>query len=416
MVQCRCRGDPMVSRRARRLGSRASWVAIRIAASSCALVDRHLPSQATEGRELDEGPQTVDRAVSRRSTCYGCGRRDRTGGSPRPRGLDVPRKPYLVVLSGRATGERPDHLVQPGLRAASRRTEPPRSTTGSPCSAPTPAAAPPASSPTASCAAAAGGPYDFSAYNAARTDWPLTHLTSGAHIQFRHSNWAAPPGHVLPYITRNGWSPTTPAGLGRPGVAVRERHQPAAERRAGRAELLLLERAAAPGKTGRHIIYIALGALGQPGELLQLLGRRLRRRQRRGHRRRPEGGTPSPGPSPRAVHPHVGPPHPAAASPPRRRRRLPAATASPPTAASTPGPAVSRGSHDHGGARPFNGWTVCWADPRPDRHPGLERRAYPHRSAVVPCRNAAWNGTVAAGGPPRSGSSAVARCHRRSPD
>ncbi|WP_020519912.1 lytic polysaccharide monooxygenase [Catelliglobosispora koreensis] len=60
------------------------------------------------------------------------------------------------------------------------------------------------------CSAGTGGPYNFSAYNAARTDWPLTHLTTGANIQFRHSNWAHHPGTFYLAITRQGWSPTSP--------------------------------------------------------------------------------------------------------------------------------------------------------------------------------------------------------------
>src|SRR5262245_39984546 len=60
------------------------------------------------------------------------------------------------------------------------------------------------------CDGGPGGPFDFSAYTAARDDWPITHLTSGANITFRYSNWAAHPGAFNLYITRQGWSPTTP--------------------------------------------------------------------------------------------------------------------------------------------------------------------------------------------------------------
>jgi len=60
------------------------------------------------------------------------------------------------------------------------------------------------------CSGGTGGPFDFTAYNAARTDWPITHLTSGATYQFHYSNWAAHPGSFNLYITRQGWSPTTP--------------------------------------------------------------------------------------------------------------------------------------------------------------------------------------------------------------
>ncbi|TDC87879.1 chitin-binding protein, partial [Nonomuraea deserti] len=60
------------------------------------------------------------------------------------------------------------------------------------------------------CSGGTGGPYDFSAYNAVRSDWPLTHLTAGANIQMRHSNWAEHPGDFDYYITKNGWNPNGP--------------------------------------------------------------------------------------------------------------------------------------------------------------------------------------------------------------
>ncbi|WP_336207412.1 lytic polysaccharide monooxygenase [Nonomuraea sp. LPB2021202275-12-8] len=60
------------------------------------------------------------------------------------------------------------------------------------------------------CSGGTGGPYDFTAYNAVRSDWPLTHLTSGANIQMRHSNWAEHPGAFNYYVTKNGWNPNGP--------------------------------------------------------------------------------------------------------------------------------------------------------------------------------------------------------------
>lgn len=60
------------------------------------------------------------------------------------------------------------------------------------------------------CSGGHNGPYDFSSYNAARSDWPKTHLTSGSTIQVKYSNWAHHPGRFDVYITDDGWSPTTP--------------------------------------------------------------------------------------------------------------------------------------------------------------------------------------------------------------
>ncbi|GHH82398.1 hypothetical protein GCM10018793_42140 [Streptomyces sulfonofaciens] len=64
------------------------------------------------------------------------------------------------------------------------------------------------------CSAGDKSPYNFSAYNAARSDWPKTHLTSGASIQVQYSNWAAHPGDFRVYLTKQGWSPTTPLAWG----------------------------------------------------------------------------------------------------------------------------------------------------------------------------------------------------------
>lgn len=55
-----------------------------------------------------------------------------------------------------------------------------------------------------------GGTDKYAAYNAARADWPLTHLTSGSTIQLHYSNWAAHPGTFHLYLTKQGWDPTTP--------------------------------------------------------------------------------------------------------------------------------------------------------------------------------------------------------------
>jgi chitin-binding protein len=60
------------------------------------------------------------------------------------------------------------------------------------------------------CSGGDRGPFNFSAYNATRTDWPKTHLSSGANIELRHSNWAHHPGSFDVYITRSGWSAGQP--------------------------------------------------------------------------------------------------------------------------------------------------------------------------------------------------------------
>jgi predicted carbohydrate-binding protein with CBM5 and CBM33 domain len=54
------------------------------------------------------------------------------------------------------------------------------------------------------CSGGTGGPYDFTGFNLARTDWPRTHLTSGADIQIHYNKWAAHPGTFSLYISKPG--------------------------------------------------------------------------------------------------------------------------------------------------------------------------------------------------------------------
>ncbi|MEU5952331.1 lytic polysaccharide monooxygenase [Streptomyces sp. NPDC047525] len=62
------------------------------------------------------------------------------------------------------------------------------------------------------CSAGDRSPYDFSPYNAARTDWPVTHLTSGDTIEVNYSNWAHHPGQFKVYVTKEGFDPQQPLG------------------------------------------------------------------------------------------------------------------------------------------------------------------------------------------------------------
>ncbi|WP_413775727.1 lytic polysaccharide monooxygenase [Micromonospora sp. RTGN7] len=55
-----------------------------------------------------------------------------------------------------------------------------------------------------------GGNPGYTGYDLARTDWPLTHLTSGARLNFKYSNWAHHPGTFYFYVTKDSWSPTRP--------------------------------------------------------------------------------------------------------------------------------------------------------------------------------------------------------------
>jgi len=105
------------------------------------------------------------------------------------------------------------------------------------------------------CSGGTGGPYDFSAYNAVRNDWPLTHLTAGRTIGFRHSNWARHPGTFFLSITRNGWNPNAPlrwADL-EDFASVTD---PPDNGGPGALNYYFWNAQLPTGKTGRHIIYI----------------------------------------------------------------------------------------------------------------------------------------------------------------
>lgn len=52
--------------------------------------------------------------------------------------------------------------------------------------------------------------YDFSGYDLGRSDWPVTHLTSGASIDFHYNKWAAHPGWFYLYVTKDGWNQNAP--------------------------------------------------------------------------------------------------------------------------------------------------------------------------------------------------------------
>jgi chitin-binding protein len=52
--------------------------------------------------------------------------------------------------------------------------------------------------------------YDFAGFDQARSDWPITHLTSGSTFTVKYNKWAAHPGTFNLYITKDGWDQTKP--------------------------------------------------------------------------------------------------------------------------------------------------------------------------------------------------------------
>lgn len=100
-----------------------------------------------------------------------------------------------------------------------------------------------------------GGTTKYAAYNAARTDWPTTHLTAGSTIQLHYSNWAAHPGTFHMYITRDGWDPLTPLAWAdlQPFWSATDPPQSGGP---GGLNYYYWDTTLPAGKTGRHILFI----------------------------------------------------------------------------------------------------------------------------------------------------------------
>jgi chitin-binding protein len=102
-----------------------------------------------------------------------------------------------------------------------------------------------------------GGNPTFAAYDLARSDWPVTHLTAGGTFQIDYSDWAKHPGSFFVYVTKNTWSPTRPlAWSDLEAVPFSTVTDPPAIGGPGTNDGHYWWNATLPtGKTGRHIIY-----------------------------------------------------------------------------------------------------------------------------------------------------------------
>ncbi|MFF1717496.1 lytic polysaccharide monooxygenase [Streptomyces sp. NPDC058268] len=105
------------------------------------------------------------------------------------------------------------------------------------------------------CSAGDRSPYDFSPYNAARTDWPVTHLTGGATIEMNYSNWAHHPGKFKVYITKDGFDPEQPLGWS-DLENVQTVQDPPQEGGPGSAAGHYYWDLKLPERTGKHILFV----------------------------------------------------------------------------------------------------------------------------------------------------------------
>jgi chitin-binding protein len=103
-----------------------------------------------------------------------------------------------------------------------------------------------------------GGNTNFTGFNTPSRDWPLTHLTAGANVDFSYNAWAAHPGWFYVYITKDGFDPTKTLTWNdiedRPFLSV---DHPPLNGSPGTVEANYSWRGQLPAnKSGRHIIYM----------------------------------------------------------------------------------------------------------------------------------------------------------------
>ncbi|MFJ3720066.1 lytic polysaccharide monooxygenase [Streptomyces sp. NPDC090057] len=103
-----------------------------------------------------------------------------------------------------------------------------------------------------------GGNPNFTGFDLARDDWPVTHLTAGATVDFSYNAWAAHPGWFYVYITKDGYDPAEPLTWSdledQPFLTV---DHPPLNGTPGTVDADYSWSGRLPsGKTGRHVVYM----------------------------------------------------------------------------------------------------------------------------------------------------------------
>lgn len=248
------------------------------------------------------------------------------------------------------------------------------------------------------CSGGTGGPFDFSAYNATRTDWPLTHLTSGANIQFQYSNWAAHPGSFNLYITRDGFNPANPLAWADlvPFASVTNPPQTGGP---GALNYYFWNAQLPTGKTGRHILYIQWVRSDSQENFFSCSDVVFDGGNGQVTGVGPGGGTQTPPPTQPPTSPSPGP---------SQQPSQPPVTTTPP-----PGNGACTATYRsinawgggfqgeitvQAGTAAVNGWTVSWVNPVGQTITQVWNGVHSSVSTNSTVRNAAWNGSVAANG------------------
>nr|MDT0659647.1 lytic polysaccharide monooxygenase [Micromonospora sp. DSM 115978] len=237
-----------------------------------------------------------------------------------------------------------------------------------------------------------GGNTSFSGYNLARNDWPLTHLTAGANMEFRYSNWAHHPGTFYFYVTRDSWSPTRALAWGdletTPFLTVTNPPQRGA---VGTNDGHYYFSGRLPtGKSGRHIIYSRwvrsdsqenfFGCSdvtfdGGNGEVTGIGN---------------SGTTPPPNPTTPPPNPTTPPPNPTT-PPPGNAGCSATYTVTGNWSGGFQGEVTVRNT----GTSSLSGWTVNWTFANGQTIGSLWSGTHTQSGSQVTVRNAAWNGNLA---------------------
>ncbi|MBB5962394.1 lytic polysaccharide monooxygenase auxiliary activity family 9 protein [Planomonospora venezuelensis] len=232
-----------------------------------------------------------------------------------------------------------------------------------------------------------GGNPGYSGYDLPHADWPVTHLTAGAQIQFRYNKWAAHPGWFYLYVTKDGWDPSKP--LTWDDLEEQPFHtadHPQSVGSPGTNDAHYYWNATLPsGKSGRHIVYSVWKRSdsaetfyncsdvvfdGGNGEVT---------------------GVGRPGPTP-TVTPTATPTATPTGDPDA------GCTATYRTVTSWPGGFQGEVTVRNPGTAAVNGWTVRWTLGDGSAINSLWSATHTVSGSTVTAKNADWNRTVPAGG------------------
>jgi predicted carbohydrate-binding protein with CBM5 and CBM33 domain len=250
---------------------------------------------------------------------------------------------------------------------------------------------------------AAATVYDFAGFDLARNDWPVTHLTAGATMQFNYSNWAQHPGTFYLYVTKDGFDPTKPlAWSDLESTPFGQVTNPPAVGSPGTVDGHYYWSGRLPtAKSGRHIIYSVWSRSdsqetfygcsdvvfdGGNGEVTGI-----------GGGTGPSGGPSSPGTGPSSSSPSASI-SPSASVSPSGPGGGGGCTATYTITRSWQGGFQADVTVSNRGNAPISGWTVGWAYSGGQTVSQGWNATVTQSGTAVTAKNATWNASVPGGG------------------